>query len=282
MTQHAAEVASGERFQFGENWAAFLAKLNDSRIATAEASLRRMLNSQDLRGQTFLDIGSGSGLFSLAARRLGARVRSFDYDPASVECARALKARYYPDDANWTAEPGSVLDEAYMSALPQFDIVYSWGVLHHTGQMWAALENAGRRVKEGGRLFVAIYNDQGTASQRWLWVKRTYNRSKLVRLPLLWICFLALWWRRLLKDAITFRFFETYRNYFSTRGMSPWRDMVDWVGGYPFEVAKPEQIFDFFRARGFQLEKLTTCNDLGCNEFVFVRTGQQRKPAALT
>src|SRR5438105_4018862 len=148
MTQHAAEVAAGERFTFGENWAAFLAVLDESRIAAAENSLREMLETSDLKNKTFLDIGSGSGLFSLAARRLGATVRSFDYDPASVACTRELKTRYFLKDEDWTVGTGSVLDADYIKALPKFDVVYSWGVLHHTGQMWLALEHAGTLVKE--------------------------------------------------------------------------------------------------------------------------------------
>jgi 2-polyprenyl-6-hydroxyphenyl methylase/3-demethylubiquinone-9 3-methyltransferase len=273
MTQHAAEIASGERFAFGENWAAFLAKLDDARIAAAENSLRQMLDVDDLRGRSFLDIGSGSGLFSLAARRLGAKVQSFDYDPASVACTRELKTRYYPQDDDWTVGSGSVLDADYMNSLPKFDIVYSWGVLHHTGQMWLALEHAGRLVDEGGKLFIAIYNDQGTASRRWRSLKSAYNRlPKSLRPPVLWAVFVKQYWRPIVKDLVLFRPFQTFRVYSGLRGMSPWRDLVDWVGGYPFEVAKPEAIFDFYRARGFRLEKLKTCNDLGCNEFIFVRS----------
>ena len=273
MTQHAAEIASGERFAFGKNWAAFLADLDDSRIAAAENSLRQMLDVDNLRGRSFLDIGSGSGLFSLAARRLGAKVQSFDYDPASVACTRELKARYYPHDDDWTVGTGSVLDPAYMNSLPMFDIVYSWGVLHHTGQMWLALEHAGQLVNESGKLFIAIYNDQGTASRRWRSLKSAYNRlPKSLRPPVLWAVFVKQYWRPTVKDLVLLRPFRTFRVYSGLRGMSPWRDLVDWVGGYPFEVAKPEAIFDFYRARGFSLEKLETCNDLGCNQFVFLRS----------
>ena len=172
--QHGAEVAAGERFQFGENWARFLAVLNDERIAQAENSLKKFLECDSLQGLTFLDIGSGSGLFSLAARKLGAKVFSFDYDSHSVACTQKLRSRYFPEDPNWRVESGSALDSDYLESLGQFDIVYSWGVLHHTGQMWKAIDNACGRVKPGGRFFLAIYNDEGTASKRWLRTKQIF------------------------------------------------------------------------------------------------------------
>ena len=170
------EVAAGKRFAFGLNWAAFLETLDEERIGTACRSLQDMLGVTDLRGKSFLDVGSGSGLFSLAARRLGARVYSFDYDPQSVGCTEELRRRYFPSDGDWTVEPGSALDTDYLGRLGKFDIVYSWGVLHHTGAMWDALANVAPLVQEGGTLFIAIYNDQGKTSRRWLAVKRTYNR----------------------------------------------------------------------------------------------------------
>src|SRR5215210_846240 len=135
-----------------------------------------MLEVESLEGQSFLDIGSGSGLFSLAARRLGASVHSLDYDPRSVACTRELRRRYFPEDPEWKVEEGSALDADYIRSLGLFDVVYSWGVLHHTGDMWQALENAQLPVKPGGRLFVAIYNDTGTQAARWKWIKKTYNR----------------------------------------------------------------------------------------------------------
>jgi len=138
------------RFQFGKNWGRFLEVLDDERIAEAERSLVEMLEVRDLRGRSFLDVGSGSGLFSLAARRLGAtRVHSFDYDADSVACTRELKRRYYANDADWTIEQGSVLDPTYLQPLGTFDIVYSWGVLHHTGDMWRALGNVTDLVHPG-------------------------------------------------------------------------------------------------------------------------------------
>ena len=270
---HGEEVKAGERFEFGANWARFLKELDDDRIREAELSLKTMLGVDSLAGKCFLDVGCGSGLFSLVARRLGARVHSFDYDPKSVGCARELKQRYFAGDATWTIEEGSVLDLAYLSRLGRFDVVYSWGVLHHTGQMWPALANVEPLVKKDGILFIAIYNDQGTPSRRWTAVKRLYNRfPPRLRFVVQWPAFWHLWWRRLVKDLVLGRGFKSWREYKQVRGMSPWWDVVDWVGGYPFEVAKPEEIFDFYRKRGFELERLhTEAGSLGCNEFVFHR-----------
>ena len=151
--QHEKEVEQGERFEFGKNWSNFLALLDDERIRKAEESLKEMLEVEDLKGKTFLDIGSGSGLFSLAARRLGAKVHSFDFDSSSYGCTRELRRRYFSGDADWCVEQGSALDREYIVSLGKFDIVYSWGVLHHTGKMWEALENAELPVADNGKTF---------------------------------------------------------------------------------------------------------------------------------
>ena len=273
MKNHAEEVKQGERFEFGANWSRFLTVLNEERIAQAEASLKRMLEVEELKGKWFLDVGSGSGLFSLAARRLGAQVYSFDYDPQSVACTAELKARYFHEDGDWTVETGSVLDTDYLGRLGQFDVVYSWGVLHHTGAMWQALGNIAPLVAGGGGMFIAIYNDQGRPSRMWLSIKRAYNAlPQSLRWLVSYPAFIRLWGPSTVRDIFRGRPFHTWRTYadLGSRGMSPWRDVVDWVGGYPFEVAKPEEIFDFYRERGFRLDKMTTCaGGLGCNEFVF-------------
>src|SRR5713226_890638 len=127
----ASQIDQGKRFEFGHNWSQFLTVLDEKRIAVAEQSLKEMLGVDDLRGKSFLDVGSGSGLFSLVARRLGARVHSFDYDPESVACTMELKRHYFREDNKWSVEKGSALDEKYLEALGTFDVVYSWGVLHH-------------------------------------------------------------------------------------------------------------------------------------------------------
>jgi len=268
-------LADAARFQFGANWRQFLRLLDEDRIAEAQHSLHELLGVESLDGKSFLDVGCGSGLFSLAARRDGATVHSFDYDVQSVACAEELRERYFPKDGQWNIEQGSVLDQAYLSSLGRFDFVYAWGVLHHTGALWSALDNVLLSLAEAGTLSVSIYNDQDRVSQRWRTIKRLYNRSPGALRTLLVIAVGAFFESRSalirlirLQNPLPFRDWAEKKR---TRGMSVWYDLVDWVGGYPFEVAKPEQVFDFYRQRGYKLVRLTTQGaGHGCNEFVFV------------
>ena len=274
LNGHAAETARGDRFEFGKNWSQFLELLDENRIREAEASLKQMLDIDSLEGRSFIDIGSGSGLFSLAARRLGARVHSFDYDPHSVACTAELRKRYFSNDSEWKVEEASVLDQKYIDSLGTFDVVYSWGVLHHTGQMWQALDNVHRLVAPGGKLFIALYNDTGSQSSRWKWLKKTYNRlPSVLRAPYTLIVIAPDELKSLARSVLTFNlgsYFKSWSQYDRRRGMNRWRDIVDWVGGYPYEVSTPDEIFDFYTARGFILTKLNCGRvGLGCNQFVF-------------
>src|ERR1041384_211745 len=275
---HAREVRAGERFAFGKNWQRFLGLVDEDRIGRAANSLKLWLEVQDLEGKSFVDIGSGSRRFSLAARRRGARVHSFDYDPQSVACTAELRRRYFTGDPAWTIEEGSALDSEYLKSLGTFDVVYSWGVLHHTGHMWQALDNVHSSVAPGGKLFIAIYNDMGSQSTRWRAIKRTYNKlPKLLKLPFAMVVMAPAETKSLLRALATLRMREYVRSWTEPRperGMSRWRDIIDWVGGYPYEVARPEEIFDFYRARGFTLTRMQ-CGGvgLGCDQFVFTKSG---------
>ena len=261
------------RFGFGDNWRRFSRGLTPERIEVAKRSVQGLLAPQDLAGKTFLDVGSGSGLFSLAARELGARVVSFDYDAESVRCTEALRdARADPPEA-WSVSRGSILDPDLVKSLGQFDIVYAWGVLHHTGDMRLAFDHVARLVAPGGTLVVAIYNDQGWVSGYWTAVKRVFNSGAAGRALMIAVHAPYLVGARFVARALTGRLQME-------RGMSLWYDMRDWLGGWPFEVARPEVVVERFGAQGFTLEREKTCGTrMGCNEFVFTRPCSAAPPS---
>lgn len=267
-----SDLSSTTRFAFGRNWQSFISGLTEAQVREAERSLADMLQCSTLAGKRFLDIGSGSGLFSLAARRLGATVHSFDFDEDSVTCARELRQRYFAGDADWTIEQGSVLDEAYLRKLGRFDVVYSWGVLHHTGNMWKAMANATIPVAPAGMLFIALYNDQGPISHIWRAVKRLYCSGTpgrwLVSAVLVPYFAARALVAGLLRTGNPLSHFLEYR---SRRGMSFYHDWVDWLGGYPFEVASVARVTRFYEESGFALANLVRTRRQGCNQFVFRR-----------
>ncbi len=265
---------STERFEFGENWKAFSALLNDERVVEAENSLKEMLQVNDLDQLTFLDIGSGSGLFSLAAKRLGALVRSFDYDPQSVACTLSLKKQFYPDDP-WIVEQASILDNSFVDKLGTYDIVYSWGVLHHTGAMWWAIENAISRVGPRSKLFIAIYNDQGWKSHFWWFIKFFYNKlpSGLNTCYAYFISYFlrgAVFVKRSLKSLLN-GVISGHLLKENKRGMSNSHDMIDWIGGFPYEFASLEVLVEYMKCRDFKIIKAKEVSSLGCHQLVFER-----------
>jgi 2-polyprenyl-6-hydroxyphenyl methylase/3-demethylubiquinone-9 3-methyltransferase len=276
--QPASQDTGVLRFGFGKNWKSFLRLLSEERIREAESSLLAMLARQDLRGLRFLDAGCGSGLFSLAACRLGAReVVSFDYDSDSVACAEYLKQKYGPFP-NWRINRGSVLDKDWLRDLGRYDVVYCWGVLHHTGNMWKAMENITEVVDENALLFISIYNDQGTRTALWKRIKRFYAVApRPVRFVIGNGYFLATAVWMLMVDAIKRRNIWDRYSGRNRRGMGAYHDAIDWIGGYPFEAATPEQVFRFYRDRGFVLREMLTNQSRGCSQFVFQKI--DAKPA---
>ena len=207
---------------------------------------------------------------------------SFDYDLQSVACTCELKRRFFQDDKLWTIQEGSVLDEGYLNSIGQFDVVYSWGVLHHTGNMMQGLRNTQKPVKQGGLLFIAIYNDQGVASRFWTIVKKTYCSGAFGRYAISGIFIPVFASTSMVLGLVKCgNPMGQFTNYKRKRGMSLYHDWIDWLGGYPFEVAKPETIFLFYQARGFRLLNLITTNRLGCNQFVFERVRFQKSPITL-
>lgn len=260
-----AEINVGSRFAFGQNWLRFLTNLDESSIQDAVADMSEKLDCTSMAGQRFLDIGSGSGLSSLAAYRMGAEVTSFDYDQDSVACTKLLRDQYAEPARSWEVVSGSVLDRGFVESLGTYDIVYSWGVLHHTGDMATALKHAALPVGPSGSLFIAIYNDQGWTSRYWTTVKFLWNKYKLTRLIILPVHTVHPFCTRIVVRALTGRLQLR-------RGMSHWTDLIDWLGGYPFEVATPKKVFETYKALGFDLRFLeTNAGRPGCNEYIFQR-----------
>ncbi len=264
-TGSTAGSAANDRFQFGENWLRYLAVVGEEHVREASQRLAELLG--DISGKSFLDVGCGSGIHSLAAIRLGAaRVHSFDRDPQSVQCALEMKRRFAPEAGHWSVESGSVLDADYLRSLGKFDIVYSWGVLHHTGDMWKALELVTIPAKE--TLAVCLYQDQGAVSRVWRMLKRTYVRHRLARPAITLLSLITLWGPKVV--LMPHRVARDWRNWRQKRGMSPWHDIVDWAGGYPYEFCKNEDAQRCLAKCGFALTKAQPFGKIiRCTEFVF-------------
>lgn len=278
-------VSSPElRFAFGENWLRFAANVHADQIVEAETSLSRLLGTKDLAGRSFLDIGCGSGLFSLAARRLGARVRSFDIDPQSVACTQAMRNQHRPNDPDWKVEQGSILDPTFVGGLGSFDIVYSWGVLHHTGDMSSALTRAAGLVGALGTIAVAIYR-KTPCCRAWRLEKRIYATvPSLLQGVFRGAYKSAFFLVKALRGENPFRLVREYK---SNRGMNWHRDVHDWLGGYPYESTTPATIKQHFAEMGFQLVRsfeLPASLGLlgtGCDEFVWRRVATSQSAAQL-
>jgi 2-polyprenyl-6-hydroxyphenyl methylase/3-demethylubiquinone-9 3-methyltransferase len=251
-------------FSFGRNWTSYLDTVTDREIASAEQDIKEWLGSFDISGKRVIDIGSGSGIHSYVFHRLGARsVHSLDYDQFSVGATKAMWHRAQ-NPANWTVEHGSILDEPYINALGKFDLVYSWGVLHHTGSMWEAVANAFRMVAPDGWLWISLYK-KGPRYQRDLALKQRYNRaSKLGKR--------YLEYRRIGKFMLSRA--RHLQNPFAwnrkvDRGMNVYNDVIDWLGGLPYETATEDEVITFARKSDFVLERIKATAEGGCSVYVF-------------
>ena len=265
------------RFAFGKNWESFVDKhFTEERVRIAQEHLLRFLNLPDLAGKRMLDIGCGSGLHSLAALRANVgELLSFDYDANSVSTTRKLH-EMSGRPAHWRVAQGSVLDKAYMDSLGTFDIVYSWGVLHHTGDQWTALRYAADRVAPAGVFYVALYTSDvfvDPPAEFWLNVKRRYNRGG-------WLAK-----RNIEAWYIGRQFLGMLRNrqnplayvwgYKRSRGMSYFTDVKDWVGGWPMEFSSVQEVKDFARGQlDLELTNITTGE--ANTEYLFSRAIQDR------
>lgn len=255
-------------FSFGENWCDFVAQVNQESLLAAHFDIESWLGGGGLAGKRVLDVGSGSGIHSFCFLRGGAsRVISFDLDPLSVAATRSLWNKM-GRPSHWEIDQGSVLDSTFMASLGQFDVVYAWGVLHHTGRLWEALQRTCSVVAQGGTLWISIYA-KGPNYARDLALKRRYNRAgRWARkfLEFQWI--LSLMWKRLQSSQNPFRW-----NVPTGRGMNTYHDLVDWLGGLPYEVASTAEVLRFCEDQGLRLSRLQESDEGGCSVYRFERPG---------
>jgi 2-polyprenyl-6-hydroxyphenyl methylase/3-demethylubiquinone-9 3-methyltransferase len=271
-------------FDFGENWKSFARIVNAGRISQAEVGMRRLFPSGELSGARFLDVGCGSGLSSLVAARLGAsRVDAVDIDAASVEAARTLLARFGPPEV-WSVRVGSVFDLS-----PEkdglFDIVYSWGVLHHTGAMWRAVTTAASLVRPGGLLALALYR-KTLLCGFWRREKAFYSRAPSPVQAVVRALYKGYFFA--LSIAVGRNPLAVVRSY-GERGMDWSHDIHDWLGGYPYESTSPDEVADRLDQMGFSLVRSfpatpgrTGLLGSACDEYVAVRRPDGREGAVST
>lgn len=264
-----------DNFSFWKNWQDFLTKLDDAKIETAKQYLIAFLNGEEnIRGKTIIDFGSGSGLMSLCFALLGARVTSVDIDDSSIACTELLRKKYNISSENWMIQKWSVLDKEFIAMLGSYDIVYSWGVIHHSGNMWKWLEHIIALTHEDSQLYVAIYNNNTImlewTSPFWVRAKKLYSSSRILRpfIKSIYTLYLILGLIAYGKNPITY--IRDYRKN-ALRGMDFFVDIEDWLWGYPYEYATYHEIQDFYEKRGFLLKKWVRVRSIGCNEFLFSR-----------
>lgn len=252
-------------FSFGKNWQEYVNSVSEENIEGAKQDIVSWIGKENINGKAVLDIGSGSGIHSYSFYLLGAsQIFSFDYDVKSVK-ATLLFWDKADRPTNWKVVQGSVLDNAFLSSISKADIVYSWGVLHHTGDMWKAIENASKFVKDGGFFFISIYA-KGPNYERHLGIKQRFNaKGAFGKGVMIWgYIFRNYIWKRLKKRQNPFAW-----NQKKARGMTVYYDVIDWLGGLPYEVAYDHEITEFLSRLGFSLVKLQPREEGACHRLLY-------------
>lgn len=268
-TPHQTSPASDLRFAFGQNWMDYARSITPLQIERAMQRLLALLAEADLKGATFLDIGCGSGLHSLAALKLGVgRLLAIDYDPLSVETARSVLARF-ADQANYEVRQGDILSPA--DPPDAADIVYSWGVLHHTGDMQQAILNAAKLVNPGGLLVLALYGKTPYCGI-WARIKRWYCQADEKARQRAENWYVRLFGAYLLLRGK--RLSTHIAAYSNKRGMDFYHDVRDWMGGYPYESITAGELDALLTPLGYVCvrKKVARRSGLfgsGCDEFVY-------------
>ena len=270
-------------FSFGENWRSFVDSVSEGAIESARRNIEEWLGVDGVKGKTVLDIGCGSGIHSFCFMTMGARrVVSFDFDPKSVDATNLFKRRL-GDPSNWEVTQGSVLDKAFLDNVGQFDVVYAWGVLHHTGAMWEAVENTCRLVTPGGLCWIALYM-KGPKYEKTLAMKKAFNSGFRLRkwLMIQWHIALIIherllkvgrktWLKQILRGELKQAMRPFRWNKQRDRGMNEYHDLIDWLGGLPYEVASTEEVVQHCRACSLLPVRIAESEDGGVSNFLFVQ-----------
>lgn len=272
------------RYEFGQNWNNYIQKhFSEERLAISQKKLLDFIATDSLEGKTFLDIGSGSGLHSYAAFKSGAKkIHSFDYDEDSVRTTKLLWEKAGKPE-NWTIEQGSVLDEGYLKSLGQFDIVYSWGVLHHTGDQWAAIRNATIPLHDNSVFFIALYASEpykNPSCDYWLDIKQKYNTAGPLKRKMM-EC--SHYYKNCLVPDLREKRnpLSRFKDYKKGRGMSLWTDIKDWLGGWPMEFSSTKEVFEFSKDE-LSLDIVKIKMGEACSEYLLMPKARTEQAQAYT